>query len=156
MNNSARTTVEIVLLPEGRGLPLPAYMTADAAGCDLYAALDADLTLSPGQRCSVPAGFAMKLPRGVEAQIRPRSGLAARHGITCLNSPGTIDADYRGPVRVLLINHGSEPFTVKRGDRIAQMIVAPVLRAQFQETSSLDATTRSSAGFGSTGLREPQ
>jgi dUTP pyrophosphatase len=126
-------------------------MSEDAAGADLCAAVIEDLTLLPGARALVPTGFAIALPSGYEAQVRPRSGLAMRHGITCLNSPGTIDADYRGPVCVVLANLGSEPFTVRRGDRIAQLIVAPVSRAQFDLIEDLPDTTRAAAGFGSTG-----
>lgn len=137
--------------PEGAGLPLPSYMSAGAAGADICAALEADLTLAPGARGLVPAGFALAIPPGFEVQIRPRSGLALRHGVTLLNSPGTIDADYRGPIGVILVNLGGEPFTVRRGDRIAQMIVAPVCRAVFEERDELSATRRSDGGFGSTG-----
>ena len=145
--------VSIAIAPEGEGLPLPAYMSADAAGCDLFAAIDGDLTLAPGARSLVSAGFSMALPSGYEAQIRPRSGLALRHGVTCLNSPGTIDADYRGTVCVILANLGNEPFVVRRGDRIAQMIVAPVVRARFETTTSLPQSARDAGGFGSTGTR---
>lgn len=144
--------VPIQRLPEGEGLPLPAYMTEHAAGADLFAAIADDLTLLPGARALVPAGFAIALPEGFEAQIRPRSGLALRHGVTCLNSPGTIDADYRGPVCVLLANLGSEPFVVHHGDRIAQLIVAPVSRAQFTVVEDLPESARSTGGFGSTGV----
>jgi len=126
-------------------------MSEDAAGADLCAAVFEDLTLLPGARALVPTGFAIALPSGYEAQVRPRSGLAMRHGITCLNSPGTIDADYRGPVCVVLANLGSELFTVRRGDRIAQLVVAPVSRAQFDLIEDLPDTTRAAAGFGSTG-----
>jgi dUTP pyrophosphatase len=126
-------------------------MSADAAGADVCAAVTADLTLAPGARSLVPAGFSLSIPAGFEVQIRPRSGLALKHGVTLLNSPGTIDADYRGPVGVILANLGSEPFTVRRGDRIAQMIVAPVSRASFEERAELDATARAEGGFGSTG-----
>jgi dUTP pyrophosphatase len=126
-------------------------MSADAAGADLCAALEADLTLAPGARSLVPTGFALAIPAGFEVQIRPRSGLALKHGVTLLNSPGTIDADYRGPVGVILANLGSEPFTIRRGDRIAQMIVAPVSRAAFEERDELGVTARSEGGFGSTG-----
>ena len=150
---SQSITIDIHVLPEGRGLPLPTYMTHGSAGCDLYAAIGDELTLRPGERTLVPAGFSMALPEGFEAQIRPRSGLAVKHGVTCLNTPGTIDADYRGPVCVLLINLGHEPFTVRRGDRIAQMIVARVERAEFQEAERLDVTLRAAGGFGSTGAR---
>jgi dUTP pyrophosphatase len=139
-------------LPDGEGLPLPAYMTEHAAGADLCAAVAEDVTLLPGARALIPSGFAIALPEGYEAQIRPRSGLALRHGVTCLNSPGTIDADYRGPVCVLLANLGSEPFVVRRGDRIAQLIVAPVSRAQFRVVEDLPESARSTGGFGSTGV----
>lgn len=143
--------VELKVLPEGVGLPLPAYMSADAAGCDLYAAVRQDVRIEPGRRALVPAGFSMALPAGYEAQIRPRSGLAFEHGITCLNSPGTVDADYRGPVNVLLANLGDEPFVVRRGDRIAQMVIARVERAGFFEVDDLPASARGAGGFGSTG-----
>jgi dUTP pyrophosphatase len=148
-------TVDIRLqwLPHGVGLPLPALATPDAAGADLRAALDANnaLTLEPGMRALVPCGFAMALPPGYEAQVRPRSGLAARHGVTVLNSPGTIDADYRGEVMVIVINLGQEPFRIERGDRIAQMVVAPISRPAFSVGDGLDATLRGAGGFGSTG-----
>ena len=143
--------VAIRMLPEGEGLPMPAYMSPDAAGADLYAAVDGELVLQPGSRALVPAGFAMALPRGYEAQIRPRSGLALRYGVTLLNSPGTVDADYRGPVGVILANFGAEPFTVRRGDRIAQMVIAAVARASFQVAEDLPESERAGAGFGSTG-----
>ena len=143
--------VDVCVLPEGRGLPLPSYMTSDSAGCDICAAVDKDVTLQPGERALIPAGFCMALPHGYEAQVRPRSGLAIKHGVTCLNAPGTIDADYRGPVCVVLVNHGQEPFIVHRGDRIAQLIVAPVERAEFSVSDTLDTTTRATGGFGSTG-----
>jgi dUTP pyrophosphatase len=143
--------VQICVTPDGEGLPLPAYMTDDAAGCDLFAAVRDDVVLEHGDRALVPAGFSLALPPGVEAQVRPRSGLALRHGVTCLNSPGTIDADYRGPVGVILVNHGREPFTVRRGDRIAQMVIARVQRADFYAVEALDATPRAAGGFGSTG-----
>ena len=141
----------IARLPHAQGLPLPAYATAGSAGVDLAAAVDAPLTLAPGARALVPTGFAIALPAGAEAQIRPRSGLALRHGITCLNAPGTIDADYRGELGVILINHGSEPFTVTRGMRVAQLVVAAVARVAWDEAASLDATSRGAGGFGSTG-----
>jgi dUTP pyrophosphatase len=143
--------VQIFVAPDGAGLPLPKYMTDDAAGCDLFAAVVHDVVLLPGDRALVPAGFSIALPPGVEAQVRPRSGLALRHGVTCLNSPGTIDADYRGPVGVILINHGRDPFTIRRGDRIAQMVIARVERAAFRAVDALDATARAAGGFGSTG-----
>ncbi len=149
MSSNAR--VSIVRLPEGEGLPLPAYMSEHAAGADLCAAVDVPLVVQPGERVVVPTGFAMALPPGYEAQVRPRSGLAARDGVTCLNSPGTIDADYRGPVCVLLVNLGRAPVTIYRGDRIAQLVVAPVTRALFEETDALDVTSRGAGGFGSTG-----
>ncbi|TAM62069.1 dUTP diphosphatase [bacterium] len=143
--------VSIRILPEGEGLPVPTYMSEGAAGADLYAAIGAEIVLQPGARALVPAGFAMALPPGYEAQIRPRSGLALRHGVTLLNSPGTVDADYRGPVCVVLANFGAEPFTVRRGERIAQMIVAPVTRATFCLCEELPDSERAAAGFGSTG-----
>ena len=146
-------TVPIVRLPHAEGLPLPAYETAQAAGMDLRAALPQDepLTLRPGARHPVPTGLAFALPPGFEGQVRPRSGLAARHGVTCLNTPGTIDADYRGEVMVILINLGEEDFVIRRGDRIAQLIVAPVVQAIWAEVASLDETARGAGGFGSTG-----
>jgi len=147
----APVTVAVKRLPEGEGLPLPRYMSEDAAGADLCAAVFEDLTLSPGARALVPTGFAIALPPGYEAQVRPRSGLAIRNGVTCLNSPGTIDADYRGPVCVVLANLGQEPFVVRRGERIAQLVVAPVSRAQFDLIEELPQTERAAAGFGSTG-----
>jgi dUTP pyrophosphatase len=143
--------VAVVRLPEGEGLPLPAYMTHGAAGADVVAAVERDLVLAPGQRAVVPTGFALEVPAGYEVQIRPRSGLAAKHGVTCLNSPGTIDSDYRGPVGVVLVNLGQEPFVVRRGERIAQLIVAPVVQADFREAEALAVTARGQGGFGSTG-----
>ena len=143
--------IEIVRLPHGRDLPLPQYETALAAGMDLRAAIAADVILMPGARALVPTGIAMALPPGYEAQVRPRSGLAVKHGITCLNSPGTIDADYRGEIQVPLINHGAEPFTVTRGMRIAQMIVAPVSHSRWREVEALPDSARGENGFGSTG-----
>jgi len=144
-------TVQIKPLEHFGDLPLPKFETALAAGADLRAALDAEMVLSPGERALVPTGFAMALPAGYEAQIRPRSGLAYKHGITCLNTPGTIDADYRGEVKVLLINHGQEPFTITRGERIAQMIIAPITQPNFRRVETLDDTARGEGGFGSTG-----
>jgi dUTP pyrophosphatase len=143
--------VAVVRLPEGEGLPLPAYMTGGAAGADVVAAVASDVVLAPGGRALVPTGFALEVPAGFEVQIRPRSGLAHKHGITLLNSPGTIDSDYRGPVGVLLVNLGSEPFVVRRGERIAQLVVAPVVQAAFREVASLAASARGEGGFGSTG-----
>lgn len=146
--------VKIRRLPHGRGLPLPAYQSADAAGLDLVAAVPAEkpIVLKPMQRALVPTGLTLELPAGTEAQVRPRSGLAAKHGITVLNSPGTIDADYRGEVSVILINLGDTAFEVRRGERIAQMILAPVTRATLIEAEFLSATARGQGGFGSTGL----
>ncbi len=130
---------------------LPAYQSEDAAGCDLVAALDAPLVLEPGRRALVPTGIAIALPPGHEGQVRPRSGLAMKHGVTVLNAPGTIDADYRGEVKVLLVNLGDEPFPIEPGARIAQLVVAPVTRAKFVWAEDLDATARGAGGFGSTG-----
>jgi dUTP pyrophosphatase len=140
-------------LDHGKGLEAPRQQTAGAAGMDLPAALAAgeELVLEPGERALVPTGFSIALPDGYEAQIRPRSGLAAKHGVTVLNSPGTIDADYRGEVKVILINHGDRPFPIRRGDRIAQMVVSPVLAVQFTEVEVLDETERGAGGHGSTG-----
>ena len=142
----------VTRLPHGAGLPLPAYETAGAAGFDLRAAVDAPVTLAPGERALVPTGLAMALPPGHEGQVRPRSGLAARHGLTVLNSPGTVDADYRGEVMVPLVNLGSEPFTIERAMRIAQMVVAPYTRVDFEPAGTLDSTPRGTGGFGSTGV----
>jgi len=146
-------TLRVLPLPHFAGLPLPAYETAQAAGMDLRAAVaeSEPLTLAPMARAMVPTGIIMALPEGYEAQVRPRSGLAAKHGITCLNTPGTIDADYRGEIKVILINLGQEPFVIRRGERIAQMIIAPVSRAQLVEADALDETARGAGGFGSTG-----
>jgi dUTP pyrophosphatase len=145
--------VQVHRLPHADGLPLPSYETAHAAGMDLRAAIDDALpiVLAPGQRALIPTGLCIALPEGYEAQIRPRSGLAAKHGITCLNTPGTIDADYRGEVKVILINLGQEAFPIRRGERIAQMLVAPVTRAAWVEVENLDETERGAGGFGSTG-----
>jgi dUTP pyrophosphatase len=150
---SAVVRVDVCQLPHGHGLALPAYQTAHAAGLDLLAAVpeDAPLVLLPGQHAMVPTGLTIALPDGYEAQVRPRSGLAAKHGVTVLNAPGTVDADYRGEINVLLINHGTEPFTIRRGERIAQMVIASVARAEFVPTVQLSATDRGSGGFGSTG-----
>ncbi len=146
-------TVHIQTLPHGEGIDLPFYATTHAAGADLRAAVDADISIAPGAHALIKTGFAMALPDNYEAQIRPRSGLALKHGITVLNSPGTIDADYRGEVGVILINHGSEAFTVQRGDRIAQMIIAPFVQADFQAVDSLSETERGAGGFGSSGRK---
>ncbi len=132
-------------------LPLPRYMTESSAGMDIFAAVDGETTLLPGDRALIPTGIAVALPVGYEAQIRPRSGLAMKAGITLLNSPGTIDADYRGEIKILLINHGLESFTVKRGDRIAQMVINEICRASWEVTEDLEETVRGSGGFGHTG-----
>jgi dUTP pyrophosphatase len=144
--------VALKRLPQGDGLPIPSYMSAHAAGADLCAAICEQLTLLPGARALVPTGFSIAIPPGYEAQVRPRSGLAIRWGVTCLNSPGTIDADYRGEVAVVLANFGTEPYVIKRGDRIAQMVVAPVAHAAFESVEELPPTARGDGGFGSTGL----
>ena len=144
-------SVSVTRLPHGADLELPGYETADAAGMDLRAAVKADMEIAPGARALVPTGLAIALPPGYEAQVRPRSGLALRNGISLVNSPGTIDADYRGEVGVIIINHGEETFTVTRGMRIAQMIVAPVTQAAWQEVNALPETARGAGGFGSTG-----
>jgi dUTP pyrophosphatase len=145
--------VRLMRLPHGADLPLPAYQSELAAGLDLVAAVPADapVTLAPGRRAAIPTGVAIALPPGTEAQVRPRSGLALRHGITVLNAPGTVDADYRGEIQAILINLGQEPFTVERGMRIAQLIITAAQRAVIREVPSLDETTRGVAGFGSTG-----
>ena len=150
---SPAVSIAVRLLPHGEGLPLPAYQTALAAGLDLCAAVpeDAPVTLAPGERALVPTGLAIALPPGFEAQVRPRSGLAVRHGVTVLNAPGTIDADYRGEIGVPVINHGAEPFVIRRGERIAQMVIATVIQASFSVVTTLDETARGSGGFGSTG-----
>lgn len=150
---SASVTIDVRQLPHGEGLPLPAYQTAHAAGLDLLAAVaqDAPIVLAPGRHAMIPTGLMIALPPGYEAQVRPRSGLAAKHGVTVLNSPGTIDADYRGEIAVLLVNHGGEPFAVRRGERIAQMVIAPVVQAKSQIVTALPASDRGTGGFGSTG-----
>jgi dUTP pyrophosphatase len=150
---SAAVTVDVQQLAHAEGLALPAYQTAHAAGLDLLAAVPADapLILDVGMHTLVPTGLTIALPDGYEAQVRPRSGLAAKHGVTVLNAPGTIDADYRGEIGVLLINHGAAPFTIHRGERIAQLVIAPVARAELVVASALTATERGSGGFGSTG-----
>ncbi len=145
-------TVEIQRLPHSGELPLPAYETIDSAGMDLAAAVAHDMVLAPGARAMIPTGLAIALPPGFEAQVRPRSGLAARNGLTVLNSPGTIDADYRGEVQVILANLGDAPFTVSRGMRIAQMVIAPVVRAEWKAVDSLPDSARGAGGFGSTGV----
>jgi dUTP pyrophosphatase len=150
---STKVTVELQRLPHAEGLSVPAYQTNDAAGLDLMAAVPENepLTLAPGQYALVPTGLAIALPPGYEAQVRPRSGLAAKHGVTVLNSPGTIDADYRGEIKVILINHGQTAFVVKRGERIAQMVIAPMVQAALVPVATLSATDRGAGGFGSTG-----
>jgi len=148
-----RVKVAITRLPHGAGLPLPEYATADSAGLDLLAAVDETRMLDPGARMLVPTGLAIALPAGFEAQVRPRSGLALKNGITVLNSPGTVDADYRGEVGVILANLGAEPFAIARGARIAQMVIAPVTRIAWDEVAELPATARGAGGFGSTGVR---
>ena len=147
------TSVEISVkrLPHNTDLPLPEYETVQSAGMDLPAAIDSPMTLSPGEHAMVPTGLAIALPGGYEAQIRPRSGLAARNGVTVLNTPGTIDADYRGEVKVILINLGTEPFEIERGMRIAQMVIAPVTQGKLTEVDDLSDTARGAGGFGSTG-----
>ncbi|WP_421980518.1 dUTP diphosphatase [Roseibium sp.] len=146
-----QVTLELKQLDHAKGLPLPAYQSDLAAGLDLVAAVDTPLHLAPGERALVPTGLAMALPAGFEAQVRPRSGLAAKHGVTVLNTPGTIDADYRGEVKVILINLGDTPFEIVRGERIAQMVIAPVLQAVITEVETLSETQRGAGGFGSTG-----
>ncbi|MDX2144313.1 MAG: dUTP diphosphatase [Rhodospirillaceae bacterium] len=143
--------VAIKRLPGAEDLPLPTYATAQAAGMDLCAAIKADVVLIPGARAIIPTGYAIALPPGYEAQVRPRSGLAAKNGVTVLNTPGTIDADYRGEIGVILINHGTEPFTITRGLRIAQMVVAAHAHVQWRDTTELTDTARGAGGFGSTG-----
>ena len=145
--------IPLVRLPHAEGLPLPAYESADAAGMDLRAAVpeDAPIVLKPMDREAVPTGLTMAIPRGFEGQVRPRSGLAFKHGVTCLNSPGTIDSDYRGEVGVILINHGTEPFVIRRGERIAQMVIARHEQAVVELVKDLEDTARGSGGFGSTG-----
>jgi dUTP pyrophosphatase len=149
----SKIALEVMRLPHGADLPLPAYQSNHAAGLDLLAAVavDAPVVLAPGARALIPTGIAIALPLGTEGQVRPRSGLALRHGVTVLNSPGTIDADYRGEIQVILMNLGHDPFTIVRGLRIAQLIIAPVLQAVMSERVNLDETTRGVAGFGSTG-----
>lgn len=148
-----KTKIAITKLADGKSLPLPAYATEHAAGMDLLVAIDAPLTLKPMERALIPTGIAIALPPGYEAQIRPRSGLAAKHGLTVLNSPGTIDADYRGEIKAIVINLGTEPYTIDPGMRIAQMIVAQHATVQWNEVDTLDDTARGSGGFGSTGTK---
>ncbi|MFM2129966.1 MAG: hypothetical protein RL477_1512 [Pseudomonadota bacterium] len=143
--------VDIRRLPHAEGLALPAYASEGAAGLDLPAAVEREVIIAPGERALIPTGFAIALPEGFEAQVRPRSGLAVHHGISIVNAPGTVDCDYRGEIMVCLVNLGQRPFVVTRGARIAQMVVAPVTRVQLREAASLDATARGVGGFGSTG-----
>jgi dUTP pyrophosphatase len=152
---TSKVKLRIMRLPHAEGLPLPAYQTPGAAGLDLMAAVpsDAPIMLAPGQRALVPTGLSIALPQGTEGQVRPRSGLASRHGVTVLNAPGTIDCDYRGEVQVVLVNFGDQTFLISRGLRIAQLIIAPVLQAQVSEEKTLHKTRRGSGGFGSTGER---
>lgn len=146
-----RPEIQVQRLPHGSDLPLPAYATEHSAGMDLLAAIDADIVLQPGERRLIPSGIAIALPPGTEAQVRPRSGLALKHGITVLNTPGTIDADYRGEVGVILVNLGQAPYTVTRGARIAQMVIATVVQAAWHPVECLEASERGAGGFGSTG-----
>ena len=150
----SQITAQLMQLPHGQDLPLPSYETSEAAGMDLRAAVpeDAPLTLKPGARELVPTGFAMAIPPGFEAQIRPRSGLALKHGLSLVNAPGTIDSDYRGEIKIILINQGDEGFEISRGMRIAQMVIAPVLQVTIEPVKSLDDTARGAGGFGSTGV----
>ncbi|MFD1011739.1 dUTP diphosphatase [Shinella fusca] len=143
----------LIRLPHGADIALPAYESEGAAGMDLRAAVEAPMVLEPGKRALVPTGFVFEIPHGYEGQVRPRSGLAFKHGITCLNTPGTVDSDYRGEVKVLLVNLGEEAFTVERGMRIAQMVIAPVTQVAVNETAQASETARGAGGFGSTGVR---
>ncbi|WP_137155258.1 dUTP diphosphatase [Rhizobium sp. FKL33] len=153
-NSTAIPTIGLVRLPHAADLPLPSYETSGAAGMDIRAAAPEDqpMVLEAGERALIPTGFVFEIPEGFEVQVRPRSGLALKHGVTCLNTPGTIDSDYRGEVKVLLVNLGSEPFTVERGMRIAQLVVAPVVQAGVEERAHVSDTTRGGGGFGSTGV----
>lgn len=148
---SAPLRLRVERLPHGAGLPLPAYATEHAAGLDLRAAVETDLVLAPGERRAVPTGLRLEIPPGFEGQVRPRSGLALTHGVTVANAPGTIDADYRGELQVLLVNLGDRPFTIARGERVAQLVLAPVARAELDEREALGETARGGGGFGSTG-----
>ena len=154
IHTETRPTLNLIRLPHGEGLDLPAYETKGAAGMDLRAALKdgVTLTLAPGKRALVPSGFIFEIPEGFEAQLRSRSGLAFKHGITCLNSPGTVDSDYRGEVKMLLINHGEEPFEITHGMRIAQVVIAPVTQVRVAEITEVSETARGAGGFGSTGV----
>ena len=148
---TAPPRVRVERLPHGRDLPLPAYASEHASGLDLRAAVDAPLDLAPGERRAVPTGLRLEIPPGFEGQVRPRSGLALHHGVTVANAPGTIDADYRGELQVILVNLGDRPFTIRRGERVAQLVLAPVARAEMVECEALGETTRGGGGFGSTG-----
>jgi len=152
LSSSNPMNVLITRLPHGAGLPLPSYQSASASGLDVHAAIPRELTVEPGRFATVPCGIALAVPDGFEAQIRPRSGLAADHGISVLNAPGTIDADYRGEIKVLLVNHGTMPFCVQRGMRIAQIVIAPVIRVTWSEVSELPRTQRGDAGYGHSGV----
>jgi dUTP pyrophosphatase len=147
------STIEVLIrrLPGAEDIPLPVYATRDAAGMDLYAAVSRTVTVLPGERCLVPTGIVIALPKGYEAQVRPRSGLALKHGVTLLNTPGTVDADYRGEIKIILINLGKEPFEVRRGDRVAQLVIQQVHKIEWREVSVLDDTRRGDGGFGHTG-----
>lgn len=147
-----KVEVRVEVLPHGLGLPLPTYATPGAAGADVCAAVEGDVVLAPGGRAAIPTGLKVAVPEGYELQVRPRSGLALAHGVTVANAPGTVDSDFRGEVKVVLVNLGSEPFTVRRGDRIAQLVLAPVVRASFAPVPALSATQRGDGGFGSTGV----
>lgn len=147
----SRPKIDLMKLRHGADLPLPAYQTDGAAGMDIYAALAEDIIIAPGQFAAIPTGLCVALPEGFEIQVRPRSGLAFKHGVTVLNSPGTIDSDYRGEIKVALINHGTEPVTITHGMRIAQMVLASVIQGDWQEVATLDETSRGTGGFGSTG-----
>ena len=151
--NDNTVSIPLKIWDHARDLPLPAYATAQAAGMDIVAAIDAPLTLEPGAYAMVPTGLSIALPAGYECQIRPRSGLAAKHGVTVLNSPGTVDADYRGEIKAILINHGREPFVIERGMRIAQMVIAQYTQADWSVVAELDETARGAGGFGSTGTK---
>lgn len=148
---SVELQIPLVVMPHAQDLGAPSYATAGSAGCDLRAAVTEALTLAPGARAMVPTGLRLALPSGHEGQVRPRSGLAVRHGVTTLNAPGTIDADFRGEIHVILVNHGDQPFVVRRGDRVAQLVVAAYTRAVFDRVDELDDTERGAGGFGSTG-----
>ena len=152
MTGSDRPEIQVQRLPHFEGLSLPSYATAGAAGMDVKAAVEADIVLSPGARTAVPSGLAMAIPAGFEMQVRPRSGLALKHGVTVANAPGTIDSDYRGEVKIMLVNHGEADFTITRGMRIAQLVVAPVSLARLAVADRLETTDRGNGGFGSTGV----